>query len=61
MNLLAKLSHEALALVCRKADQRFEKQSHQLERVQRQKLAKILKQINFPTDQRSSQGAINRY
>lgn len=61
MNLLAQLSHEALALVCRKADQRFEKQRHQLERVQRQKLAKILKQINFPVDQRGRQGAIDSY
>jgi hypothetical protein len=51
MSLSALLSHQALELVCRKADQRFKKQRQQLEQVQRKKLAKILKQLYLPKSQ----------
>lgn len=51
MNLFAQVSHQALALVCRKADQRFKNQRKRLEQVQRKKLGKILKQLHLTKTQ----------
>lgn len=54
MNFLAHASHQALKLVCRRADQRFRKQSLKLEQVQRKKLAKILAELHLPDTQQGT-------
>ncbi|MES2917547.1 MAG: GH3 auxin-responsive promoter family protein [Pseudomonadota bacterium] len=43
--MLGRLTHQALRLACLRGDRRFAGQRHQLEKVQREKLAQILRQV----------------
>lgn len=51
MGVLSRASHLALKLASRRADQRFERQREQLEKVQRQRLDLLLKNLVMPAGQ----------